>query len=188
MPLPGWRFLPYSGRQGRVILSMQDAAMENGDILVTRFTDPSWTPLFLTVKALVTEVGGLMTHGAGHCTGIWAACSCGVRTRYCADQRWTTYPGKRNGWLRGNPLIFDFFWIPAAILRGIANCVALFTVPTIFRQVSFAGYPFSNFSTLHSLRTDCCFSLPHLNRHENQINQLRVQQCAFSVCSHCYFL
>lgn len=50
--------------RARVILSMQDAAMENGDILVTRFTDPSWTPLFLTVKALVTEVGGLMTHGA----------------------------------------------------------------------------------------------------------------------------
>ncbi|MCB0248157.1 MAG: hypothetical protein KDI07_06215, partial [Anaerolineae bacterium] len=27
-------------------------------------TDPSWTPLFLSIKGLVTEVGGLMTHGA----------------------------------------------------------------------------------------------------------------------------
>lgn len=33
--------------------------------MVTSFTDPSWTPLFVTVKGLVTEVGGgLMTHGA----------------------------------------------------------------------------------------------------------------------------
>ena len=37
---------------------------EQGDILVTPFTDPSWTPLFVSVKGLVTEVGGLMTHGA----------------------------------------------------------------------------------------------------------------------------
>ncbi|MGH7496069.1 MAG: PEP-utilizing enzyme, partial [bacterium] len=28
------------------------------------FTDPSWTPLFVSIKGLVTEVGGLMTHGA----------------------------------------------------------------------------------------------------------------------------
>jgi hypothetical protein len=27
-------------------------------------TDPSWTPLFVAIKGLVTEVGGLMTHGA----------------------------------------------------------------------------------------------------------------------------
>lgn len=32
--------------------------------LVTSFTDPSWTPLFVSVKGLVTEGGGLMTHGA----------------------------------------------------------------------------------------------------------------------------
>jgi rifampicin phosphotransferase len=27
-------------------------------------TDPSWTPVFLAIEGLVTEVGGLMTHGA----------------------------------------------------------------------------------------------------------------------------
>ena len=32
--------------------------------MVTQFTDPSWTPLFVSIKGLVTEVGGLMTHGA----------------------------------------------------------------------------------------------------------------------------
>ncbi|MEK4879938.1 MULTISPECIES: phosphoenolpyruvate synthase [Paenibacillus] len=50
--------------RARVILNMEEADLENGDILVTLFTDPSWTPLFVSVKGLVTEVGGLMTHGA----------------------------------------------------------------------------------------------------------------------------
>src|SRR5256714_1651536 len=50
--------------RARVILNMEDAAIEDGDILVTSFTDPSWTPLFVSIKGLVTEVGGLMTHGA----------------------------------------------------------------------------------------------------------------------------
>jgi len=40
---------------------MEDADLEDGDILVTSFTDPSWTPLFVSIKGLVTEVGGLMT-------------------------------------------------------------------------------------------------------------------------------
>ncbi|MFP3887939.1 phosphoenolpyruvate synthase [Priestia filamentosa] len=50
--------------KARVILNMEDADLEDGDILVTTFTDPSWTPLFVSIKGLVTEVGGLMTHGA----------------------------------------------------------------------------------------------------------------------------
>ncbi len=50
--------------RARVILKMADADIEDGDILVTTFTDPSWTPLFVSIKGLVTEVGGLMTHGA----------------------------------------------------------------------------------------------------------------------------
>jgi rifampicin phosphotransferase len=50
--------------RARVILNMEDADLEHGDILVTAFTDPSWTPLFVSIKGLITEVGGLMTHGA----------------------------------------------------------------------------------------------------------------------------
>jgi phosphoenolpyruvate synthase/pyruvate phosphate dikinase len=50
--------------RARVILNLEDADLEDGDILVTSFTDPSWTPLFVSIKGLVTEVGGLMTHGA----------------------------------------------------------------------------------------------------------------------------
>lgn len=50
--------------RARVLHDMAEADLEPGDILVTPFTDPSWTPLFVAVAGLVTEVGGLMTHGA----------------------------------------------------------------------------------------------------------------------------
>lgn len=50
--------------RARVVLDMAEADLEAGDILVTAYTDPSWSPLFVAVAGLVTEVGGLMTHGA----------------------------------------------------------------------------------------------------------------------------
>jgi pyruvate,water dikinase len=50
--------------RARVILDIAEADLEAGDILVTAHTDPSWTPLFVAIAGLVTEVGGLMTHGA----------------------------------------------------------------------------------------------------------------------------
>lgn len=50
--------------RARIVLKVEDANLEKGDILVTQFTDPSWTPLFVTIKGLVTEVGGFTTHSA----------------------------------------------------------------------------------------------------------------------------
>jgi pyruvate,water dikinase len=50
--------------RARVVLDMAQADLEAGDILVTAYTDPSWTALFVAIQGLVTEVGGLMTHGA----------------------------------------------------------------------------------------------------------------------------
>ncbi|GAD82353.1 phosphoenolpyruvate synthase [Nocardia asteroides NBRC 15531] len=50
--------------RARVVTDLGQADLAPGDILVTAFTDPSWTPLFVAVAGLVTEVGGLMTHGA----------------------------------------------------------------------------------------------------------------------------
>jgi phosphoenolpyruvate synthase/pyruvate phosphate dikinase len=50
--------------RARVILDIAEADLEPGDILVTAHTDPSWSPLFVAIEGLVTEVGGLMTHGA----------------------------------------------------------------------------------------------------------------------------
>ncbi len=50
--------------RARVILDLAEADLDPGDILVTPYTDPSWTPAFVAIKGLVTEVGGVMTHGA----------------------------------------------------------------------------------------------------------------------------
>ncbi len=32
--------------------------------MVTRFTDPGWTALFPKIKGLITETGGMLSHGA----------------------------------------------------------------------------------------------------------------------------
>ena len=48
----------------RVVTRLGDAAIAGGDILVTPYTDPSWTPVFVSIKGLVTEVGGVATHGS----------------------------------------------------------------------------------------------------------------------------
>ncbi|MGZ3416166.1 MAG: PEP-utilizing enzyme, partial [Isosphaeraceae bacterium] len=50
--------------RARVIHDMAEANLEMGDILVTAYTDPSWSPVFVAITGLVAEVGGLMTHGA----------------------------------------------------------------------------------------------------------------------------
>ncbi|HSK24651.1 MAG TPA: rifamycin-inactivating phosphotransferase [Egicoccus sp.] len=50
--------------RARIVLDLAAADLEAGDILVTPYTDPSWTPVFLSISGLVTEVGGQMTHGA----------------------------------------------------------------------------------------------------------------------------
>jgi pyruvate,water dikinase len=48
----------------RIVLDPYKAHLEPGDILVCPGTDPAWTPLFLAASGLVTEVGGMMTHGS----------------------------------------------------------------------------------------------------------------------------
>jgi rifampicin phosphotransferase len=40
------------------------AVLEDGDILVTRQTDPGWGPVFFLVSGLVIERGGMLSHGA----------------------------------------------------------------------------------------------------------------------------
>ena len=38
--------------------------IQAGQILVARFTDPGWTPIFPLASAVVTEIGGVLSHGA----------------------------------------------------------------------------------------------------------------------------
>jgi pyruvate,water dikinase len=48
----------------RVVFDPRTTRLEPDEVLVCPGTDPAWTPLFLTASALVTEVGGMMTHGS----------------------------------------------------------------------------------------------------------------------------
>jgi len=49
----------------RVILQPSEATeIEPGSILVTRATDPGWTPVFSVIGGLVLEIGGQLSHGA----------------------------------------------------------------------------------------------------------------------------
>lgn len=49
----------------RVVRGPADfASVAPGEVLVCRTTDPAWTPLLLTVAAVVTEVGGVLSHAA----------------------------------------------------------------------------------------------------------------------------
>ncbi len=50
--------------RARIVADVTAAGLGAGDILITAYTDPSWTPLMLAVAGLVTEVGGVMSHGA----------------------------------------------------------------------------------------------------------------------------
>jgi pyruvate,water dikinase len=50
--------------RARVVRKLEGSKLEKGEILIAPYADPAWTPLFLLASGLVTEVGGLMTHGA----------------------------------------------------------------------------------------------------------------------------
>jgi len=51
--------------RARVVRSSDEIdRFRDGEILVARFTDPTWTPLFARAGAVVTEVGGRLSHAA----------------------------------------------------------------------------------------------------------------------------
>jgi rifampicin phosphotransferase len=72
LPPTGGRYLQGIGASGgiargeaRVIRDANDGwRLKAGDILVTSSTDPGWTPMFVRAAAVVTEIGGYLSHGA----------------------------------------------------------------------------------------------------------------------------
>jgi phosphohistidine swiveling domain-containing protein len=48
----------------RIVLDPRGTHLAPGEILVCPGTDPAWTPLFISAGGLITEVGGMMTHGS----------------------------------------------------------------------------------------------------------------------------
>jgi rifampicin phosphotransferase len=67
-----------SGRvvgRARVVYDVADLArVRQGEILVTRQTDPGWTPAFSRIGALVLETGGVLAHGASLCREYGLPC------------------------------------------------------------------------------------------------------------------
>lgn len=65
----GYKGIPCSSGETegvvRVIRDMGEIdKLQKGDILVTRFTDPGWTPLFPLISGVITETGGILSHAA----------------------------------------------------------------------------------------------------------------------------
>ena len=59
-------------RVARTIEELSD--LEDGEILVTRQTDPGWTPVFPRLGGLVLETGGALAHGTSLCREYGLPC------------------------------------------------------------------------------------------------------------------
>jgi phosphohistidine swiveling domain-containing protein len=82
--------------RARVIRSLEQAGrLGTGDVLVTAFTDPGWTPLFPGLGAVVTETGGLLSHAAviAREYGIPAVLAVSGATRAIPDGAWVAVDG-----------------------------------------------------------------------------------------------
>jgi rifampicin phosphotransferase len=71
------------------------AQMASGDILVARLTTPAWTPLFARASAIVTDVGGPLSHGSivAREYGIPAVLGTGVATKRIQNGQTITVDG-----------------------------------------------------------------------------------------------
>jgi phosphohistidine swiveling domain-containing protein len=61
--------------RARVVYDVTDLArVHKGEILVTRQTDPGWTPAFARIGGLLLETGGVLAHGASLCREYGLPC------------------------------------------------------------------------------------------------------------------
>jgi pyruvate,water dikinase len=82
--------------KARVLLGPEDfSKMEQGDVLVAVTTTPAWTPLFTMASAVVTDIGGPLSHSSivAREYGIPAVLATGNATRRIADGQTITVDG-----------------------------------------------------------------------------------------------
>lgn len=82
--------------EARVLHGPEDfGQMKPGDVLVAPITTPAWTPLFAMASAIVTDVGGPLSHGSivAREYGIPAVLGTGVATRRITDGQTITVDG-----------------------------------------------------------------------------------------------
>jgi pyruvate,water dikinase len=80
----------------RVIFSPEDfGKMKQGDVLVAVTTTPAWTPLFTLASAVVTDIGGPLSHSSivAREYGIPAVLATGIATRRIRDGQTITVDG-----------------------------------------------------------------------------------------------
>jgi len=78
--------------------------MQPGDVLVASITTPAWTPLFAMASAIVTDIGGPLSHSSivAREFGIPAVLGTGVATRYITNGQTITVDGNAGLVLIGN--------------------------------------------------------------------------------------
>lgn len=82
----------------RIINGPQDfSRLQSGDILVAPLTNPVWTPLFAIAAGLITDVGGILSHGAivAREYGIPAVMSVSGATEHLSDGQLVTVDGTK---------------------------------------------------------------------------------------------
>jgi rifampicin phosphotransferase len=82
----------------RVLFGPEDfGKMKHGDVLVAVTTTPAWTPLFALASAIVTDIGGPLSHSSivAREYGIPAVLSTGMATRRIMDGQTITVDGGR---------------------------------------------------------------------------------------------
>jgi pyruvate,water dikinase len=64
--------------RARVVHDPATTDLDEGDILVCETTDPSWVALFMVAGAVVTDYGGLLSHGPIVARELGIPCVCGT--------------------------------------------------------------------------------------------------------------
>lgn len=64
--------------RARVVRDPGEVELDDGDILVCETTDPSWVSLFLVAGGVVTDHGGLLSHGPIVARELGIPCVCGT--------------------------------------------------------------------------------------------------------------
>ena len=64
--------------KAKVMSDPFEKKLEQGEILVTRATEPAWTPIFKNASGIVLEIGSTLQHGAIIAREYGLPCVCGV--------------------------------------------------------------------------------------------------------------
>jgi pyruvate,water dikinase len=79
----------------KVLTRTDENPIQPGDILVTKATDPGWTPLFLNASGVLLESGGTLQHGASVARETGKPCIVGIEhvTKILTDDQMVEMDG-----------------------------------------------------------------------------------------------